>query len=202
VLSEQLDESGLQHVANYEIALRRYTNDDVGSLKTLTDVLTPVKGYKKLFAQLMMPESMSYQTAPLVQVSDIVFVDSKVKWKFRAAVKSYLEHKDIASENILRNYLNLWQKNNDQLKDLFVTSPQLKRVEEHSKNLSVIATIGLEAIDKLKSGTADSNWINEKLSVLKNTNQVYGETELSVIPEIETLVRQQMTPLPAAYSIF
>jgi hexosaminidase len=202
VLSEQLDESGLQHVANYERALRRYTNDDVSSVKTLTDVLTPVKGYKKLFAQLMMPESMSYQTAPLVQVSDIVFVDSKVKWKFRDAVKSYLEHKDVASETILRNYLQLWQNNNDQLKDLFVTSTQLKRVEEHSKNLSVIATLGLEAIDKLKSGTTDLNWINEKLNILKTTNQVYGETELSVIPEIEALVRQQMIALPATYSIF
>jgi hexosaminidase len=202
VLSEQLDESGLQHVANYERALRRYANDEVGSLKTLTDVLTPVKGYKKLFAQLMMPESMSYQTAPLIQVSDIVFVDSKVKWKFRAAVKSYLEHKEVGPETILRNYLQLWQNNNDQLKDLFVSSPQLKRVEEHSKNLSVIATIGLEAIDKLKSGTTDSNWINEKLSFLKTTNQVYGETELSVIPEIEALVRQQMTPLPTTYPVF
>src|SRR6185369_14163142 len=35
VLSEQLDESGLQHVANYERALRRYTNDAILSLRTL-----------------------------------------------------------------------------------------------------------------------------------------------------------------------
>ena len=202
VLSEQLDESGLQHVANYERALRRYTNDDILSLRTLTDVLTPVKGYKKLFAQLMMPESMSYQAAPLIQVSDIVFVDSKTKWKFRAAVKSYLQHKDTISENILRSYLILWQANNDQLKDLFVASSQLKRVEEHSKNLSIVAKVGLEALDKLKSGTIDSNWISEKLGILKTANQPYGETELCVIPEIESLVKQQMVPLPVTYPIF
>jgi hexosaminidase len=201
-LSQQLDESGLQHVADYERALRRYTNDNFLSVKSLTDVLTPVKGYKKMFAQLMMPESMSYQAAPLIQVSDIVFVDSKVKWEFRAAVKSYLQNKDVASENTLRNTLTLWQKNNEQLKDLFVTSSQLKRVEQHSKNLSVVATLGLEALDKLKAGTSDTNWINEKLGILKTANQVYGETELCIIPEIESLVRQQMSPLPATYPIF
>jgi hexosaminidase len=202
ILSEQLDESGLQHVADYERALRRYTNDNTLSVKTLTDVLTPVKGYKKMFAQLMMPESMTYQAAPLIQVSDIVFVDSKVKWEFRAAVKSYLQNKDVASENTLRNYLTLWQKNNEQLKDLFVTSSQLKRVEEHSKNLSALATLGLEALDKLKAGTSDTNWINEKLGILKTINQVHGETELCIISEIESLVRQQMSPLPATYPIF
>jgi hexosaminidase len=202
VLSEQLDESGLQHVADYERALRRYANDNILLLKTLTDVLTPVKGYKKLFAQLMMPESMSFQASPLIQVSDIVFVDSKVKWEFRTALKSFLEHKDMASENILRNYLTMWQKNNGQLKDLFAASPPLKRVEEHSKNLSVIATIGLEALDKLKTGAADGNWVNEKLGILKTASQVFGETELCVIPEIESLVKQQLEPLPVSYPIF
>jgi hexosaminidase len=202
VLSEQLDESGLQHVADYERALRRYTNDNILPLKTLTDLLAPVKGYKKMFAQLMMPASVSYQAAPLIQVSDIVFVDSKVKWQFRAALKSYFEHKDIASESILRDYLTRWQKNSDQLKDLLVASAQLKRVEEHSRNLSAVAAIGLEALDRLKAGTSDANWINEKLAILKTANQVYAETELSIIPEIEAIVKQQMIPLPATYPIF
>jgi len=202
VLSEQLDESGLQHVADYERALRRYANGEVLPLRTLTDVLSPIKGYKKLFAQLIMPESMSYQAAPLIQVSDIVFVDSKVKWEFRMALKSYFERKDITSENILRNYLTKWQKNNEQLKDLLSTSPQLKRVEQHSKTLSVIAAIGLEALDKLKTGAVDSNWVNEELGILKTASQAYGETELCIVPEIESLVRQQLVPLPATYPIF
>ena len=145
---------------------------------------------------------MSYQAAPLIQVSDIVFVDSKVKWEFRTALKSYLDRKDVSSENILRSYLNLWQKNNDQLRDLFVASSPLRRVQEHSKNLSAIATIGLEALDKLKLGMTDDNWINEKLAILKAANQVYGETELCIISEIEALVKQQVVPLPATYPVF
>jgi len=202
VLSDQLDESGVQHVAAYERALRRYAGDNILPLKTLTDILTPVKGYKKMFAQLMMPASMSYQTAPLIQVSDVVFVDSKTKWQFRAAVKLYLAQKDIASEKILREYLTRWEKNNDQLRDLLIASAQLSRVEEHSRNLSAVATIGLEALDRLKAGTTDGDWINEKSAMLKTANQVYGETELSIIPEIEALIKQQMIPLPSSYPIF
>ena len=44
-------------------------------------------------------------------------------------------------------------------------SPQLKQVEGHSKNLSLIASMGLEALDKIKSGAKDARWTNEKLTV-------------------------------------
>jgi len=201
-ISDQLDEQGLQHVANYERGLRRISNDDFTVLKTLTDVLTPVKGVKKLLAKFMMPESLSYQTAPLIQVSDIVLVDSRVKWEFRNAVKSYLEHKDTTSENIIRNYLTFWQNNDAHLENVCASSPQLKTIQELSKNLSVIATIGLDALNRIKEADPDTNWINEKLGVLKKANQTYGDTELCIIPEIEGLVKQQATPLPASYPLF
>jgi hexosaminidase len=202
IISEQLDELGVQHIAAYERSLRRITNDNFSSLKTLTDVLTPVKGARKLLARLMMPESISFQTSPLIQVSDIVFIDSKVKWKFSAAVKSYLERKDTTSENIIRNYLTLWQTNDAQLENVFLRSPQLKAIQEHSKNLSVIATTGLDALNRIKDADPDTNWINEKLGILKKANQTYGDTELCIIPEIEGLVKQQATPLPASYPLF
>ena len=150
-----------------------------------------------------MPESISYQTAPLVQVSDIVPLDSKVKWEFRWAVKSYLERKDTVSENIIRNYLMLWQKNNRQLGNLLMSSAQLKLIQQHSKNLSTIAGLGLEALDKIKAGGAvDAAWVNDKLGILKTANTSYGETELCIVPEIESLVKQQLTPLPVTYPMF
>ena len=202
-LSEQLDDMGLQHISDYERGLRRISYQDYYTVKTLTDILTPVKGYKKLFAQLMKPETMSYQTAPLIQVSDIVFVDSRVKWEFRQAVTSYLINRDSISENYILNYLNLWQVNYDQLKHSFERSSQLKAVEMHSKNLSEIARIGLDALKKLKAGERpDTNWTNEKLTILKSASLAYGETELCIIPEIEALVKQQAAPLPESYPMF
>ncbi|MGZ4000327.1 MAG: beta-N-acetylhexosaminidase, partial [Mucilaginibacter sp.] len=49
VLSNELDARGLLNISNYERALRRLTNDGpTEHLKLLTDVLTPVKCYRKL----------------------------------------------------------------------------------------------------------------------------------------------------------
>lgn len=202
-LSDQLDEQGLQLIADYERGVRRISNDHFGEVKTLTDVLTPVKGLKKLFAQLMKPEALTYPPNPLTEVSDIVPVDSRVKWKFREAVKSFLINKDTLSENIIRNYLQQWQNNHEQLKSLFGSSSQLKLVEQHSKNLSAIAAIGLKTLDKIKNGiTPDENWTNQQMAILKEADKAYGQTELSIIPEIESLIKQQLVPLPESYALF
>jgi len=203
ILSGQLDDLGIQHISSYERSLRRISNENFAAVKTLTDVLTPIKGYKKLFAQMTKPESLSYQTSPLIQVSDIAFVDSKVQWEFRTAVKSYLANKDIASEKIITGYLTLWANNHEQLKSLIAASSQLKAVENHSKNLTVVAAIGIEALKKIKEGGGiDSTWSNEKLNILKAANKPFAETELCIIREIEALVKQQLLPLPESYPTF
>ena len=59
------------------------------------------------------------------------------------------------------------------------------------------------ALEKIKVGEAPSGeWINESMKTLKNAGRSYGETELAVISEIESLVKQQMIPLPASYPAF
>jgi hypothetical protein len=40
------------------------------------------------------------------------------------------------------------------------------------------------------------------LNILKKASQPYAETELSVIPEIEALVKGEVQPLPATYPVF
>jgi hypothetical protein len=64
-----------------------------------------MKGYKKVFAKFTQPESATYQAAPLIALSDIIPVDAEMKWKFRSAVKSYLQNKDAVSENYVLQYL-------------------------------------------------------------------------------------------------
>lgn len=205
IVSKELDEQGLQHIADYERNVRSLSNNsDYDAVKTLTDVLTPIKGYKKLFAQLgTNPQSLVYPPDPLVQVSDIVFVDSRVKWKFREAVKSYLENKEEDSKEIILHYLNQWKDNDALLTKAFESSPRLKAVEQHSKDLSAIATIGLNAMKDIESGISpDQSQVSQNLAMLKQADKAYGETELSVIPEIESLIQQKLIPLPASYPLF
>ena len=199
MLSSQLDEQGLSHVSNYERALRRLTNNEpTEHLKTLTDVLSPVKGYRKLMAAMFKPAQTSYQTTPLTAVSDIIFVDSEVKRKFRGSVKAYLATHDKTAADNIKTYLLTWKNNDDLLKPLIPGNRRLKEVEEQSKNLSAAAAIALEAMDK----TGDANWTKHQLDKLAAFEKPRSETEIAVLPEIEALVSGKFVAEPGVYSQF
>lgn len=203
-ISTQLDAAGLQHEIAYDRALRQYTTgDELNGLKTLTDVLEPIKGYKKLFSMMFKPGKLMNQTAPLRDVSDIIPVDAETKWIFRMAVQSYLLQKDAASEKIINHYLQRWKNNDEALAGIWKNSTALNEVREHSKQLALIADIGIQAMQQIKSGSkAPEEWINKSMEVLKTASAVYGETTIAIISEIESLVKQQLVSLPASYSIY
>ncbi|GAB4013354.1 hypothetical protein GCM10028808_32200 [Spirosoma migulaei] len=204
IISKQLDELGLQHISNYEKGLRRLTGGRaIEKLKTLTDVLTPVKGYKKLFVKMTSLPSHLYQTAPVNAISDLVFVDSEVKRNFRKVVNNYLKNKDEESRKNINNHLINWQENSLSLGSLVSEYPLNSEVKEHAKNLNTAASIGLEALTKLAANEKPSpEWIKQKMDELLVAKKVCGEAELAIIPEIEALVNQQMKPEPATYSVF
>ncbi len=204
VLNNQLDEQGLSHISNYERGLRRLTSDEpIEHLQTLTDVLTPVKGYRKLMATMFKPAQAAYQTTPLTSVSDIIPTDPATKRKFRALVKLYLEKRDKNAAIAIRAYLVAWQQNDAQLKPLFVGNKRLMEIADHSKNLSAAATIGLDALDRIGKGTAnDAIWVQKQSDALTVFEKAHSETELAIIPEIEELVIGHTIPEPVAYSQF
>lgn len=202
-LSEQLDEQGLSHIANYERALRRLSNDQpTQNLKVLTDVLSPVKGYRKLMAAMFRAPQAAYQTTPLTAVSDIVFEDSETKRKFRALVQLYLQKKDKDAEAQIRAYLTVWQQNDDKLKAIFAGNSRLNDVADHSKNLSAAAAIGLEALDRLDKGTVDAAWVQKQADALSTYGKAHAETEIAVMPEISELVIGHVIAEPVSYSAF
>ena len=204
VLSNQLDEQGLLHVSNYNRALRRLTNGQpTEHLQTLTDVLTPIKGYRKMMAIMFKPEQASYQTSPLTSVSDIVFVDSETKRKFRHLVKVFLETHDKDAEAAIKSDLLAWQQNDALLQPLFTGNKRLIEIQDHSRNLSAAAAIGLEALDRMDKGTAtDATWVQQKSDALATYGTQHNETEIAVIPEIAELVIGHTVAEPASYPAF
>jgi hexosaminidase len=203
-LSYQLDEQGLSHLGNYERALSRIANgEQTKYVKVLTDVLTPVKGYQKMISGMMKGPSASYQTTPLTSVSDIVFVDSETKRKFRMLVKTYLETHEKKAENQIRNYLVTWQNNDARLQPLFAGNKRLMEIQDHSKNLSLAAAIGLEVLERGDKGaSSDPVWIQQQAHALDSFAKAHDDTEIAVIPEISALVNGSLAPEPASYRVF
>jgi hexosaminidase len=204
VISGQLDEIGVQHISSYERGLRRLTGGgDISPLKTLTDVLTPIKGYKKLFAKMGKPVSLTYQTAPLTDVSDIVFVDSEVKRQFRAAVKSYSKNPNDTDAGLITAQLEKWKAHRTALEPLINKGLTGSGINENSKYLYTAAVIGLEAFKMLKNKEKPSaDWVKQRTDALNEIKKVYGEVELCIVPEIKALVDQQLAAEPANYPIF
>jgi hexosaminidase len=203
-LSHQLDEQGLCNLSNYERAVRRISNNEQTSyVKELTDVLNPVRGYQKMIAGMMKGPSASYQTTPLNSISDIVFADPETKRKFRMLVKAYLETRDKNAENQIRDYLVAWKQNDGHLQPLFAGNKRLMEIQDHSKNLSLAAAIGLEALEHGDKGvSSDPAWIQQQTAALTLYAKPHGAAEIAVIPEIEALVNGRLAPEPASYRLF
>ena len=204
IVNRQLDENGLDQLGSYERNLRRLTaGENISPLKMLTDVLTPVKGYKKLMARMAKPASYAYQTTPLIAVSDIVPVDSETKRAFRKLVEDYLNSRNAVSETGLIKQLTEWRDNAKDLQIYFDRSELISQIRQQSDHLHEAALIGLEAMDKNRSPNKPSQeWINEKMRRLDEFKKSVAETNLDIIPEIEGLVKQQLAAEPATYPPF
>ncbi|MEO8720143.1 MAG: hypothetical protein ABI372_03500, partial [Ginsengibacter sp.] len=70
-------------------------------------------------------------------------------------------------------------------------------------NLSMIAEIGIEAINKrMANENIDSAWVDAKLKLLKDADNPVASTELAVVREIESLVSGQIVDEPKSFPIF
>ena len=66
-----------------------------------------------------------------------------------------------------------------------------------------IAKLGEQALEHIKLNyTPSTEWTNEAFKILKEASKSFGDTELAVVAEIESLLKQQMTPIPKSFPIF
>ncbi len=76
-------------------------------------------------------------------------------------------------------------------------------VQDHSKNLSAAAAIGLEALDRVDKGAAiDASWVQQRSDALATYGMQHNETEIAVIPEIAELVIGHTVTEPSTYPAF
>lgn len=138
--------------------------------------------------------------APLNEVADIVFVDSRKKREFRQQVGNYLK-KDSLAEQAVRQQLRQWI-NEEQQWEAFKGNTALMAVSVHAHNLSVLSAAALEAMDMRKKGSMGEDWLAAKKELIKKASVAAGDVELAVIPELEALITGILKPEPAQYPLF
>ncbi len=185
VINFRLEELGITNTKNQEMMLRRLTNNlETKSLKTLVDVIEPVKIYTRH------SQGVKYQQhSPYSRVVDATQPESNIARRFRKTTDKFIQNKDSKAADELKACLSKWKENHEKLLKLINASPILKEIEPLSANLANISETGLEAISLiLSSKKADENWLTKNSSILEEAKNPYGQTEIMITSAIEKLI--------------
>ena len=184
--SLRLEALGLTHRSGYVPMLQKLVGDaPVEPLKTLADVVEPVKHYAR-------GQVREYRSdTPLDRLVDAARPESETARRFRRQVDFYLKNgPDPALAGELRSALARWRDNHAALEPILDRSPRAAEARVHSRDLSAVSRRGLEALDHLASGrSAPAAWGEEAKSELDVARRPSAsELELAVLPAVRKLV--------------
>ncbi|MEE4311750.1 MAG: beta-hexosaminidase, partial [candidate division KSB1 bacterium] len=184
VISLYLEDLGLTHEKNYNAMLRRLANGrDITALKIFMDAIEPVKRYQRHRVR----KYTSY--SPLTRIVDAARPDVAAARSFRWRMDAYLDGDASAAEH-LKNSLEMWKNNHDNLKAIINKSPVLKEIEPMSEDLSKCADIGLTLLRIHGSDEDyDSQWFKSTFDYFQELRDRKEEIELMILPALEKLAR-------------
>ncbi len=185
-ISFLLEEHGLLHIKNYEMMLRRLTdNNDIIYLKTLVDIVEPVKIYQRHFQGVKY-----YQHSPYTRIVDAARPESKTAMLFNKLIDEFLIDRSAQYRDKIISYLNLWENNHDKLTETTRLSPIISEIIPMSENLKELSRIGLEAIMLIRNNEkAPVKWKDKATGIIEAAKKPYGQVELRVTAGIEKLLR-------------
>ncbi|HMG32666.1 MAG TPA: family 20 glycosylhydrolase [Blastocatellia bacterium] len=185
-VSVELEEFGLRHNSDPDVLLRRLAGStDTAAIKTLADVVEPVKHYVRGQA---FPAT---QFTPLTRLVDAARPDSREARRFGRLVEEFLADapRFSARRDELVEMLGRWRDIEPEFQIAVDQSPILDEVAPLALSLSKAADAGLEAVTYLrKQASAGVDWRDSKLKILSDASAPKGEVELAVISPLKALV--------------
>lgn len=180
VISLQLEELGLLHIASREMIMRKLCRGPhTEPLRVLLDVVEPLKGYERN------PASKFYKMlSPMSLFADAAGPDAAGARIFRAQVQAYLANPTPENKAVIRAQLLAWRDNHAQLKPIIDRSPVLKEIEQLSANLALISGLSIAVIDEVRpyEDTMDA--------AFEAAKEQGGRTELMVVDAIQQLIKK------------
>jgi len=188
VISHWLDAYDLRHNTNYDPMLRRMAGSDhIAPLRSLTDVVEPVKGYAR---ERMGPTEPS-ALMPLNRVIDASRPESIPARNFAMLVNEFVSGGiKPGMEGRIRATLTKWRDNAEELGRIAENSSILNEVMPVSQNLSALGAAGLQALDYLDRGEkAPEAWKNQQLALLQQATGPKAQVLLMVASPVQKLIQ-------------
>lgn len=185
--SRWLDWIGLTHNSSYATMLRRIAgSDDIAALRTLADVVEPVKDYSRHGLAAAPPTSLD----PLNRLIDAARPESLAARDFSAAVDAFVTGKMApGSEAELRATLSRWRDSQASLLPLVQSSSLMQEIAPLSQDLSGLGVAGLEALDYLDHHEhAPDTWKARQMALIEEARKPKAQVLLMVVPAVQRLV--------------
>ncbi len=196
-VSAGLEADGLNHRQHANRLLSRLANgQDIAPAALVTDVLTPLKGFKRLFGMMGKPEAAIYETSPFGQWADLTSPDSETAYRFRLLVQAYLQTHSEASRTALRQQLMRWQTAPSGLQPLLAKAPLLKPLLTHAQRLADLATAALSTLNGTTTGSEAGQ------QAIQRAKTIQDEVELAILADIEGLINGKLPERPLTYPLF
>jgi hexosaminidase len=199
VISHRLDWLGLTHNSNYVPMLRRMTGtDDVSALRTLADVVEPVKDYTRE----ELAERTPVSSDPLNRLVDAARPESMTARRFAALVDAFMAgDSKPGTEAEIRTLLGRWRDQQVELQPLADESFLVKEALPLSRSLSMLGTAGLAALEYMDHGErAPAAWKAEQLAFIEQAKKPKAQLLLVVAPSVQKLVEASAAAGSASYA--
>jgi hexosaminidase len=184
-ISARLEWLGLTHRTVSRHMLQRLAGPasplEFAALRTLTDVLEPVKDYTRERTAPAEPTSAT----PLNRVVDAVPLESDAGRRFVELVDQFRASAchDSALEARLRAQLTTWRDNDAILQPLAQRSFFVKELAANSQDLSALGAAGLSALDAIAKGQpATDAWKAQQLAIIDQAKK--PKAQLLMIPAL------------------
>ena len=186
-INDWLDAYGVTQNTNYDVMLRRIAGtDDISALRTLVDVVEPVKGYSRANLAVEEPTALT----PLNRVVDAARPESATARYFSTLVDALISGQAKAgTEPQIRALLVLWRDNPAKL-GAAGDSSLVHEVLPVSQNLSALGAAGLQALDYMDRGEkAPQDWKTQQLAVVQQAFEPKAQLLLMAAPAVQKLIQ-------------
>ena len=178
--SRLLDFAGLEHRSSYPLMLERLTDfKPIDNLRTLDDILEPVKGYSR-------EEMRSYNSSsPLNRLVDATPAESDRAREFATLVADWSAHKDE-----IKSELTVWRNDGDDVLPVLQGSALLEEDIPLAQDVAALAAAGLEALEYLESGKpAPQPWVTAQLALVDRASKPRAELLIMIAKPIGNLIQ-------------